>query len=218
MKLIEKIGFILFIIGLIFKFLHFPGAPILMILGLLLLLVFYTIAIFKKNTTSKQFINLTSTLWLVFILFRIQYWHYVNIPLILAFILTIYTIIPIVKNKYYLKLNIISYIIVIVTSIIILFTPAHKLYYIINLNPLLNQETRMYSYRAWNKYSWFLYNAGQIENSLKANGNAIKSAENYFETIQLNNSHTISCLNLNKQKIIHNTWYKLEDCNINYNY
>ena len=103
MKTIEKISFLIFLIGMSFKFLHFPGAPILMLIGIITLISFYTANLLKKNIAVNIIIGLAITFWFTFILFRIQYWNYVNIPLISSLILTAFSIILILKTKYFLK-------------------------------------------------------------------------------------------------------------------
>lgn len=212
MKLGEKIGFILFTIGLGFKFLHYPGAPILMIIGIINLIVLYTIKLIKKNITLNILINSTSTFWLIFILFRIQYWDYANIPLLFATSLSIYTVITIIKKKNHLNFLTILCGVTITLSTILMFTPAHKVYYLINLNSFLNQEIRVNGYDAWNKYSWFLYIDGQNNKALLANDKAIIAANNYFNIIKVDGSSTLLCLNQNRQRIIYDTWYKFESC------
>lgn len=216
MKLTEKIGLLLFIIGLIFKFLHYPGAPILMIISIIILIIFYFINLLKKNIHSNIIIGLTSTLWLIFILFKIQYWSYATIPLFLGLPLTTYAIISIVKKKYYSKFQVVFLGVIIIFCSLLLITPTHKLYYTVNLNPLINQEVRTYSYRAWNKYSWFLYLDGHMDKALNANEKAIISAKNYLKKTNLNNSNILLCLNINRQKIIYDTWYQFKDCEIKY--
>ena len=216
MKLGEKIGFILFTIGLIFKFLHYPGAPILMIIGIINLIVLYAIKLIKKNITLNILINSTSTFWLIFILFRIQYWDYASIPLLLATSLTIYTVLTIIKKKNYLNFLTILFGVTITLSTILMFTPAHKVYYLINLNSTLNQEIRVNGYDAWNKYSWFLYIDGQNNKALLANDKAIIAAKNYFNIIKVDGSSILLCLNQNRQRIIYDTWYKFESCKPKY--
>jgi hypothetical protein len=76
MKALKIIGLLLFLIGITFKFIHWPFASIIFILGTLLLFVHGLIFLIQnlKQDSTRTWINFSFSLIAVYVLFRFQYW------------------------------------------------------------------------------------------------------------------------------------------------
>lgn len=207
MKPLEIIGYCIFLVGISFKFLHFPGAPIFMMLGCLLLLIDYLKILTKKENRNLTvfFTGLASTFWLIYLLFRFQYWSFISIPQLIGLGLTIVAIVFFFKNKTFIKIQGIQMFSLFIITTVLAYTPTHKIYYLVNLSEPLNNDYRADNYRAWDKYSWFLYSAGEYEKSLNANIKAIDAANNTIKKGYASKSILIE-LNSNKKNIQNRTW------------
>jgi hypothetical protein len=87
------------------------------------------------------------------------------------------------------------------------FTPAHRIYYFVNLSKVVNGDTRNILYKSWDKYSWFLYIADKQDQAIEANQKAQKAAQKYLSMYQ--NEEALQYLNLIKQhgqQIEDNNW------------
>ena len=111
MKALKIIGVILFVIGISFKFIHWPFASIIFILGTFLLFVHGLIFLFQKmkQDSIKAWITFTLSLFAVYILFRFQYWpagpRIIGFPLlfIIVFGFSVFSLFKIFQSKFRLK-------------------------------------------------------------------------------------------------------------------
>ena len=91
-------------------------------------------------------------------------------------------------------------------SILVFFTSAHRVYYVFNYS-ILNGQTENIQFEKWDKYSWFLYSAGQKEEAIEANLNAQKSLQNAKGTISRDDQQYYSeMLQKHHTCIIGNNW------------
>jgi hypothetical protein len=179
MKRIYIISWISIILGLIFKFLHIFGAGYLITIGGLLLLI-HCIVHLSKNAKSNLPLSLLYTSFAfitIYLIARFQYWAFAR-PLFPIVCLLIFgsAIIHILKrtNFHFTQGLLILYFIF---FLIFSYVPSYKIYYSVNLNSLLNKESRLKDYHGWDKYSWFLYLRNKQPEALEAN----KNAENAIE-------------------------------------
>lgn len=214
MKKFNLISWFIIVVGILFKFFHYPGAAVLIVTGNLLLLTHSIIYIFLniKSKEKDSFLHLIFAIWSIYFLFRFQYWYggeaiifnmraIFLIPLLLTFIYFIYRSI----NQVKFKLGHLILTLFFIFNIFIAFTPSHKIFYIVNLNKLLNSEYREFEYYGWDKYSWFLYIAGEKDKALDANKKAQdacelllkdafpnKQTELYYDKIKLHETQIIA--------------------------
>lgn len=207
MRKLNLISWFIITVGILFKFLHYSGGAVLIVTGNLLLLTHSIIYILLniKSKNADSFLYFIYAIWSVYFLFRFQYWYggeiiifnmraLFLIPLLITFSYFIYRLI----NQVKFKLGHLILILFFVFNIFIAFTPSHKIFYIVNLNKLLNSEYREFDYYGWDKYSWFLYIAGEKNKALDANEKAKdacelllndiipnKQAELYYDKIKL---------------------------------
>ena len=96
MKTFNKITWIIFIIGLIFKYLlHWPGYSVLLLLSCFLLLIHGTINFIQniKNDKPKSLISLSFAFLTLSLFFRMYNWFFQEYIFLLAFLLTVTCII-----------------------------------------------------------------------------------------------------------------------------
>jgi hypothetical protein len=183
MKKIYIISWIVLLTGLIFKFMHLPGAGILVSLCGLSLLIHSLIYLIRhaKSNLPLCFMYLTFTLITIYLIGRLQYWAFAK-PLfpIVCLITLAYFIIHLVYNSRFqlIQLLLIAYF---AFFWIISYTPSYKIYYCVYLNTLLNKDSRNVDYRSWDKYSWFLYIRDKQDEAIEANKNAQNAIELYFK-------------------------------------
>lgn len=207
MKPFEITGYVVFLIGIVFKFLHFPGAAILMLLGSLFLLLFYSKRLIKKEdrSISKNLTGLAAAFWAIYLLFRIQYWSYIVIPMLAALGFTIAAIQYRKAGSFKVVSRTIVLLALFAISAIAAFTPTYFIYYLVNLNEPMNENYRKYSYTAWNKYSWFLYKDGEIDMALEANEKAFEAAKKSINEY-MEDTTILTVLINNKQDIMKRSW------------
>ena len=58
--------------------------------------------------------------------------------------------------------------------------PTHRLFYIVDLNGVLNKEIKEERYDKWNTYSWLLYRGGKKQEAKVANAKAIEILEKTY--------------------------------------
>jgi hypothetical protein len=77
MKHLQIIAWLIFIIGLFLRLLHFPFAIVISIYGALLLVILLIVYLIKnaKSNISASFFYLSHSLITVYILFRLNYWY-----------------------------------------------------------------------------------------------------------------------------------------------
>lgn len=191
MKKLLIIAWTIFIIGLAFRLLHYPGTAVISLLGTLLLVIHSIIYLVKNAKTNLpiSFLHLSYSLATIYILFRFQYWPVGPIVLgyslffVIVLLVTISCFVLHITNKTPIKFSQIFLAIYFAFFFWLSFTHSDRIYYFFNLNTVINSESRNTNYYSWDKYSWFLYIAGKQDESIEANQNAQKAAEEYLKII-----------------------------------
>lgn len=208
MKKFNLIAWIIFLGGILLKSTHIPGANMIMVLGVLLLLI-HCIIYFMKNV-SKDFLSsifhFSSLFWSIYLFFRIQYLSYSGLIFTISLLTTFtYLILHIIKKKKY-RLPHIAFTLYVGLSLFVFFTSTHQIYYVFNYS-ILNGQTENIYYEKWDKYSWFLYSAGKKDEAIEANLNAQKSLKNAKNTISRDEQQEYSeMLQKHEIHIIENNW------------
>ena len=181
MKKLYIIAWILFTLGISLKLFHLPFGGIILILTGILLLTHSVIYLFR-NIKSNQIDILkyfSISFITIYLIGRIQYQDWAKLVFIIATITTLtYFIILSVRTKS-IKTQQFFLIIYFVAFLFTSYIPSYKIYYVMNLNNVFYKETRLYGYKAWDKYSWFLYIRNKQNEALEANNNALTALENY---------------------------------------
>lgn len=213
MKIFKTVSWGILLVGLIFRLVHWPGSAILYILGTGLLFLFgliYFILNSKKNRLSA-FFQLCVSVWMMRLLFSLMYWQP---PFILFWICVVATVsyltlLFLERKKVGLKSLLGIAFIAALYSLGSL--RAHHTYYFFNLNETFNKESRKTNYIAWDKYSWFKYTSGNMEEALEANDHAQLALENYRKDYSIGGSNISKKLLLeNRNKIISKRWMQYE--------
>lgn len=205
MKKLQIIAWIIFIIGIIFRLLHYPGTAVISLLGTLLLVIHSIIYLVKNANTNlpSTFLYLSYSFLTVYVLFRLQYWSCgpmilgYSLLFIIVLLLTISSFILLLTSKIKIKLPQIFLVVYFIFFFVLSFTHSYRIYYFFNLNPVLNGESRNTNYHSWDKYSWFLYLADRQDEAIEANQNAQKAAEDYLRSIP--DEETVQYLTVIKQ-------------------
>ncbi|WP_018342786.1 hypothetical protein [Cytophaga aurantiaca] len=183
MKSLRICSWISICLSFVFKFLHYPFAGPLIVLGVFLLFI-YTVIFVIKNADKNMpevFFHLNIFIWTTYFMFRYMYWPFAQILFTVCVCLTfIYTVLLAVnKSKIrYPQTILFTYILALG---ILAYTQSYRIYYFFNLNPVLNEEFNTVNYQAWDKYSWFLYGANKKEKALEANKNAKNAVQKSLE-------------------------------------
>lgn len=155
----------------------------LLALGCLLLLVHNILFLLKnaKTDPAKVLLYFLFTAITIYVYGRLQYWVWAKplLPFVLLLV-TITLIIHLVRNKS-LKTPQIILIAYTVFFMILAYTPSYKIFYFLQLNPVLNEKSRKVDFHSWDKYSWFLNLRGLKNEALEANRNAYEAAESCVE-------------------------------------
>jgi len=191
MKKLQIIAWTIFIIGLVFRLLHYPGTSLISLLGTVLLVIHSIIYLVKNAKTNlpTSFLHLSYSLLTVYVLFRLQYWSCgpmilgYSLFFIIVLLLTISCFVLMFSSKTQFKFPQIFLVVYFVFFIALSFTHSDRIYYFFNLNTVLNGESRNTNYQSWDKYSWFLYIADKQDEAIEANQNAQKAAEEYLKMI-----------------------------------
>ena len=209
MKPLKYIAYGIFLIGMTFKFLHYPGPGTLMMLSILLQCIYVTISSIKKNKDSdKRVIDLYGiTIMLVstYLFSRVQFLPLMGISY-LALLMGIIVIAFHFRNKKKVNTSLVVLFIFLDLVVISMLTPYSTMYYFINLNTTLNAKEREYYDVPWDRYSWQLYWEGKYTEALQANDSAQKAARfmlsNHIET----DSSNLKYDQQHRIKIQNRTW------------
>ena len=212
MKKLQIIAWIIFLIGVVFRLLHYPGGGIILTLGTLLLLVHSIIYLSKNAKTNlpTSFLHLSFSFLTAYVLFRFQYWpcgpSFFGFPLlfIIALLITLICFILHFANN---KLPQIFLVVYFVFFFVLSYTHSDRIYYFFNLNPMLHAETSNTNYYAWDKYSWFLYIVDKQDEAIGANYRAQKAVEEYLKIIQDKEAiHYLTLIKQHEQQIKDKNW------------
>jgi hypothetical protein len=211
MKPLKIIGYIFFALGVICKFMHYPGAAVFMFLGVVLfcVCVFLSFIVKNKNTgkAKPDFVGLAVLFLFIYFLFRLQFWPSQTIFWILAGVASIVAIILFIRNKNKIKPAFIVMLMLLLLSEVSYFTPYSQMYYFINLNKVLNSEDREVYFVPWERYSWQLYWEGHYDEAIQANDSAMK-ALNFILSNHIGNLDTadMQLLRIHNQAIKNRNW------------
>ena len=129
MKKMQIISWTLFLVGIVFGFLHFPGGAMMRTFGALLLLIHSIIYLCKNIKTNllTTFLNLSYSFLTACIVSRINYWDYLpTVFFIIGLVITGVYFVLFIKNKVQFNFPNIFLLVYLVLSLILLFD---KVYY-----------------------------------------------------------------------------------------
>lgn len=187
MKVLHIIAWVIFTIGLSFKYMHWPSASLQMILGSLLMLIFSIVFLIKnaKNDSAKSFLYLSSTFISTYLMFRFMYWGGAQFLFIFTALISIVTIALHFKHKVKINIKHILIIAYFTGFIGLSFMHSHTLFYITNKYYIEYEPSGEYDSgypRALDKYSWFLYLAGKYDEAEQMNAKALMFINDQIET------------------------------------
>lgn len=175
------IAWLLFLLGNGLRFYHLPFASLLTILGPLMLSVHalvFALAKFRSEPVKAMF-YLACSLSAVYILFRIMYWPApqmpflgVSIPFVLAVVSALAFIILVAVRKAKFGLKGLFVLSLFVATVLLSVTPAYRVCAIMDVHTWNPEKEFAGSYLRWDKYSWFLYIAGEHQKATEANREA----------------------------------------------
>jgi len=183
MKKIYIISWSILLAGLILRILHLNGAGILMSLSGLLLLIHSLLYLIKhvKSNLPLSVLYLTFASITIYLIARLQYWSFGRSIFIITCLFTLtYFIIYLV---YKLRIQAVQIVLIgyLVLFEIISYIPSYTIYYYVNMNTLINKDSRRTDYYSWDKYSWFLYIRDRQKEAIEANINAQEAARLYLK-------------------------------------
>lgn len=200
MKKLFLFSAVVFLIGLVLKIFHVHYNAIIMLAAVFLMLV----AAIAGGTGKKRGFPLLFTIPFVAgtlaLVFMIKFYpghlpvFYVAVAVLLGAIVVL-----LIKREWSPAFFLVPVSVILVW---LHFTPAYKIYYLFNIRYNYEIET---DYRSWDKYSWFLYRAGNMDEALKVSAYAIwvakKSGQNEAQKA-MENHH---------EKIMKRTWDHYDD-------
>lgn len=189
-------GMVLFFAGFGLKFFHIHYNAILMMAGLFILMVSYTISAFVKNKEVNTLVGFTITSWLTFLLFTIKYFPHVTYVFYVSLALTLVVLIRTLNDKFNFQLVALSLCVFLSVSLYLM--PSDERYYLLSIK--WNHEIDT-DYITYDKYSWFLYKHEKVEEALKisekAKRIAMKQNDKQWEAFIANHSQQIKNRNWN---------------------
>jgi len=215
MKKMQIIALITFLLGVVFKLLHYPGGALILLLGTLLFFVHSIIYLFKNAKTNlpMSFLHLSYSFLTMYLLFRFQYWscgpRIFGSPLLFLIVLfvTLTCFVLLFKNKSQFKFSQIFLIVYFAFFWVLSYIHSDRIYYFFNLNTVLNSEARETNYNSWDRYSWFLYIANKQDEALEANHKAQKAVEEYLKiTSDSNAVYDLGLIKQHEQQIRDKSW------------
>ena len=177
MRRIEKVGFLIFLIGFGLKFIHAPFHTVIMLVGIISLLGIYLYFLFSKGKSVEYVLSgLCAVSWLIFLLFVIKFFPFVYFSLALAVCLTLLWLIRKIKFKEKSgSITALNIAIIAFCSALYLIAPSTR-YRIFNI--LYNKEIET-DFQTWDKYSWFLYRSQKFNESYEASIKAQNALLNF---------------------------------------
>ena len=177
MKITQIIAWVTFLLGLLFRFNHFPGSHFIMIVGILLLSS-HCVIFFINNTKENiatSFLHLSYTLWTIYLFLRIFFLNCgpiffgFSLFFIIAFYVSItFFILHFTKSRQ-LKTPQILFVVYFIFSVWLSQIHSDKIFYFLNLNTITQTTNRNENFWDWDKYSWFLYIVDKQKEAIQAN-------------------------------------------------
>jgi len=195
--------------GIILLFFHFGHAELLINTGCLLMTVHSLIHVYMHRRSGRYFslIYLSVLAITLYIAARLQFFFLAGLLFIPANIpALIWIVVHIVKGHRF-RLPQTLFIAYFVFFIFLSAVPSSSLYYMVRLNPVLNEDSRNFDFRSWDKYSWYLYLRGKRHEALLANMLALDAAR----TSMVNGNapeikEYVQVILDHKFRIEHNSW------------
>lgn len=171
-------GCALFVVAFFFKLFRFPGAGLMIIVSGPCFLLAATMFALKnaKEKTADTLSFFALAFWMLYLIFRLQYWPGSTFFYYIAIGLTVVAIAMIIKRQERMRAVQIAVGIICGVSLWISTLHAHEIYRAISLNHSLNSDDPVMYYESWDKYSWFLHVAGERERAIEANTTALQGA------------------------------------------
>lgn len=176
MKKGENFIYSLFAIGILLKLFKLPMHTVFLLVTLLSLIIYYAFSVVRKNKDRYSIIaGLVTVLWLFCLLAILKHFSFQEITFVIAVLLSIALALYLYKTKKLISGNSVFCAVIVVVTVFIKLLPAHQTYYVTNIK--FNYEIEN-DYSSWDRYSWFLYAAGNKEDALLANTSARQALEN----------------------------------------
>lgn len=175
MKKLEITGYIIFITGLLLKFIHTPFHTYIMAGGILILLATYVYSLVKiKNENIKALAGLTLTFWMIYLFFLLKFLPFSIIPMAAAALITLVFLYFYFTSNESAGFRPFIGVIILVFIITLANMEKYKRYYFLNVYFNINIDR---DYVTWDKYSWFLYQANEYNQALIANERALRISQ-----------------------------------------
>lgn len=162
----------LFLVGFILKFFHVHYTALIMLTALGGILIVGLILLFKKEGKLNAVITLGVWAWLTLLLILIKFFPFGIIALVLATVISILAVLLAIKGNQPTKLLLLGA--CMVTALAFYLTPTHSRFYILNIKWNYEIET---DFITLDKYSWFLYQNGQLDEATLISDRALTIAK-----------------------------------------
>lgn len=162
----------LFLIGFLLKFFHVHYTAVIMLTALVGILIVAVISLFQKDKKVDSILLIAIWSWLVVLLVSIKFFPFGAVMLVLASIFSILAVLKAKKEKQLEKLKLL--VICAIAALIFYFTPTQTRFYILNIKWNYEIET---DFITLDKYSWFLYKNGQLDEADSISKRALKIAQ-----------------------------------------
>lgn len=179
MRIFHIISWAISAAGFLFKLLHYPGGSLFFLLGTTLLLIHALVYLVKhyKDNLTQALINASIALWMIYILYRIQFWSGAQSIYWAAFALSVGTLSYCFTKKSGYNVKFMFFMAAFLLGAMLGFTGSYKIHSFVNLNPIFYSKGRTENYYLWDKQSWFYYLAGKEEEALEANEMALSALQ-----------------------------------------
>ncbi|HRH39518.1 MAG TPA: hypothetical protein PK760_14305, partial [Flavobacteriales bacterium] len=172
-------GLVIFWIGFLFKFMHWPMASLNLLIGTALLVT----GVFLKRRTAATIdlhsLSLRAVLAAahLFLLFRLLYWPGSWITFMILLIALGGALMLFMRSDFVKPTTFLTFFLIGLLSASLVFVRAYSFSWFFGVGSPIMREEVPYSYTGWSQYSWFLHAAGEGEESMVAMNNAVLAAE-----------------------------------------
>lgn len=180
MRKLRLVGWLVFILGLLFRIFHFPFSSLLLLFGTLFIFV-EAVHFFSKNAKDdlpKSMAILSIAFMTMFVLFRLQFWPFSQILLVCAVgVGMAWSYLQFRQKRIFDLLDAVT-VVYLLFVVALSNVRAHEIYAFFNIEMAPDSESLNCNAYVWDKYSWFLYLAGENEKALEANSRAQFASKN----------------------------------------
>lgn len=179
MKKLQITSWVTLLAGVVLKFIHIPGAGILMFLGAILLLVHSVLFAIKnhKKNIEKVFFVFSVSLMTIYVYGRIQFYSWPYSLFYFALIVSLVFLIMVLMKWKLLSIKHYVFVVYWMFFMLLPYVPSYKIFYLIRFNPIFQEESIDADYQGWDRYSWFLYLSDENDEALFANQKATHAAQ-----------------------------------------